>query len=334
MNRRAFVTGLGAALAPLGVEAQRPGGSTQRPGGKLPRVGYLAAGPALGRFGTPYLTEAFREGLRESGYVEGQSVTIEFKFAEQRYERLPELAAELVRLGVDVIFAPGDLPADSAKQATQTIPIVFTGATDPVASQFVVSLSRPGGNMTGLTQTGTQVTGKRLSLLKEALAKLSRVAVLSNPTADTHHLAASRDAARELALTLLAFDARGPRDIEGAFLAMLKDRAQALLLLPDSTFYQNQEQLGRLALRHRLPMIGWRPDFARSGALLAYGAELTTDHRRGGALVGKILSGAKPSDIPVEEPSKLELVINLKTAKALGLTIPPSLLLRADQVIE
>jgi putative ABC transport system substrate-binding protein len=329
VNRRAFVAGLGAVLAaPLAAEAQRLDGSTQRPGGKHPRVGYLATGLLR-----PYLIEAFREGLRESGYVEGQSVTIEFKVAE-RYERLPDLAAELVRLGVDVIFAPNELSADSAKQATQTIPIVFTGASDPVASQFVVSLARPGGNMTGLTLTGTQVTGKRLSLLKEALVKLSRVAVLSNPRVPTHHLAASRDAARGLALKLLVFEARIPRDLEGAFLAMVKDRAQALLLLPDIVFYQMQEQLGQLALRHQLPMIGWRPDFARSGALLAYGAELSTDHRRGGALVGKILSGAKPSDIPVEEPSKLELVINLKTAKTLGLTIPPSLLLRADHVIE
>ena len=180
MDRRRFLlTSLaGAVAAPLAAEAQRPSGT-------LPRVGWLGAGPA---FNSPDLVEAFREGLREAGYVEGQNVIIEYRWAEQRYDRLPGLAAELVHLGVNVIFAGGDLQATSARQATATIPIVFTGATDPVASKFIVSLAHPGGNMTGLTQTGTQVTGKRVSLLKEARPKLSRIAVLSNPDASPHHL--------------------------------------------------------------------------------------------------------------------------------------------------
>src|SRR5262249_31597988 len=246
----------------------------------------------------------------------------------------PDLAAELVRLGVDVIFAGGDLQATGAKQATRTIPIVFTGATDPVASQFVMNLSRPGGNMTGLTQSGTQVTAKRLSLLKEAVPKLSRVAVLSNPMGPTHHLAVIRDAAVALRAKPQVFEASSSQEVEKAFVAMVKHRAQAVLLLPDSTFYNARDQLGQLALRYRLPMIGWRPDFASAGALMAYGASLTADYRRAGVLVGKILNGAKPSELPVEEPAKLELIVNLRTAKTLGLTISPSLLARADQVIE
>ena len=334
MDRRAFISVLtgGLLVTPLAARAQQPSGRAQQPGGRLPRVGWLGAGP--GRTGVEHLTEALRDGLREIGYVEGHNVTIEYRFAEQRYERLPDLAAELVRLGVDVIFAPGDLQATGAKQATQTIPIVFTGATDPVASQFVISLSRPGGNMTGLTQSGTQVTAKRLSLLKEAVPKLSRVAVLSNPTAHSHHLAVIYDAAVALKATPHVFEARGPQELEKAFVAMMNDHAQAVLLLPDSNFYNARDQLGQLALRHRLPMIGWRPDFASAGALMAYGASITADYRRAGVLVGKILNGAKPSDLPVEEPAKLELIVNLRTAKTLGLTIPQSLLARADRVIE
>ena len=333
MNRRTFLAGTSAVLlaAPLAAEAQQPS-SREQPGGRVPRVGFLGTGP--GRTGAEHLTEAFRDGLREIGYVDSHNVTIEYRFAELRYERLPDLAAELVRLGVDVIFAPGDLPATGAKQATRTIPIVFTGAADPVASQFVMSLSRPGGNMTGLTQSGTQVTAKRLSLLKEAVPKLSRVAVLSNPMAHSHHLAVIHDAAVALRAKPQVFEARSPQDLEKAFVAMVKDRAQAVLLLPDSMLYTVRDQLGQLALRHRLPMIGWRPDFARAGALMAYGASITADYRRAGVLVGKILNGAKPSELPVEEPAKLELIVNLRTAKTLGLTIPPSLLARADQVIQ
>jgi putative ABC transport system substrate-binding protein len=324
-----LILALATVIAPLAAEAQQRSGA--KPTGKSVRVGFLASGPAPG---VPSLNEAFREGLRELGYVEGQNLTIEWRWAEHRYERLPELAADLVRLGVDAIFTPSDQAAVAAKQATRTIAIVFSGSADPVASQFVVSLSRPGGNMTGLTHTGTQLTGKRLSFLMEAVPKLSRIAILSNPLPFAHHLRVSLDSARALGLQSQVFEARRPQDFAGVFLEMVRNRAQGVLLLPDSTFFLAHVQLGELALQHRLPMIGWRPDFALAGSLMAYGASATADFRRAGALVGKILNGAKPSDLPVEEPEKVELVINLKTAKALGLTIPQSLLGRADQVIE
>jgi ABC-type uncharacterized transport system substrate-binding protein len=326
MDRRRFLlTSLAGALAAPLAQAQPPAGG-------LARVGYLGAGSPFNA--PPELNAAFIEGLRQAGYVEGKNLVIEYRWAEQRYDRLPGLAAELVRDGVHVIFAPGDRPAEGARQATQTIPIVFTGAGDPVASQFVVSLSRPGGNMTGLTLSGRQVTGKRLSLLKEAFPKLSVVAVLSNPKALTHHLAASYEFASTLGLKLRVFEARNARDFETVFAAMAKERLQAVLLIPDSIFYQAQEQLVSVSMRHRLAIMGWRPIFARAGAFMAYGAEISADHRRGAILIGRILNGAKPSDIPVEEPAELKLVINLKTAKALDLTIPPSLLARADQIIE
>jgi putative ABC transport system substrate-binding protein len=341
MDRRRFLlTSLaGVVAAPLAAEAQQTGsGSTPRPGGRLPRVGYLGSGHPADRSSRlfSYLFEAFANGLREGGYVDGQTVTVEYRFAEERFERLPDLAGELVRLGVDVIFATADHTAAAARQATPTIPIVFNAVTDPVARRFAASLSHPGGNMTGLTQPGPQVTGKRLSFLTEAIAKLSRVAVLRNPTGTGHllHLPAIQKAAQTLRLQVQVFDASNPQDFERVFGAIANDRAQALLLLSDSTFYIRREQLAELALRYRLPMSGNRAEFARAGALMAYGSVLSAEWRRAGVLVGKILNGAKPSDIPVEEPTKFEFVINLKTAKALGLMIPPSLLARADQVIE
>jgi putative tryptophan/tyrosine transport system substrate-binding protein len=339
MNRRAFVTGLGAALAaPLASEAQSARSSEGRAGGKLPRVGYLGSGHPTDRSDPrfSYIFDAFAGGLRERGYVEGQTVAIEWRWAEERYERLPDLARDLVRLGVDVIFATADHTAAAARQATQTIPIVFNSASDPVASGFGVSLSHPGGNMTGLMQPGPQVTAKRLSFLKEAVAKLSRVAVVRNPTgvAHIHHLPVAQKSALALRLQSRVFDSRGPQDFDNVFRAISDDRAHAVLLLPDSTFYIGRAQLAQLALRYQLPMIATLAEYARAGVLLAYGSILSAEWRRAGVLVGKILNGAKPADIPIEESSKLELVINVKTAKALGLTIPPSLLLRADQVIE
>jgi putative ABC transport system substrate-binding protein len=339
MNRRTFVTGLGAVLAaPPAAEAQSPRSSEGRVGGKLPRVGYLGSGHPTDRSDprVSHIFDAFAAGLRELGYVEGQTVAIEWRWAQERYDRLPDLARELVRLGVDVIFATTDHAAAAARQATQTIPIVFNAAADPVASRFAVSLSHPGGNMTGLTLPGPQVTGKQLSFLKEAVAKLSRVAVVRNPTgvAHVHYLPVAQKSALTLRLQSQVFDARGPQDFESVFRAISKDRAQAVLLLPDTTFYIGREQLAQLALRYQLPMIANRAELARAGVLLAYGSILSEEWRRVGVLAGKILNGAKPTDIPIEEPSKFELVINLKTAKALGLTIPPSLLLRADQVIE
>jgi putative ABC transport system substrate-binding protein len=308
MDRRAFLVGAAALLAaPLVAEAQQTGsGSTPRPGGRLPRVGYLGSGHPADRSSRlfSYLFEAFANGLREGGYVDGQTVTVEYRFAEERFERLPDLAGELVRLGVDVIFATADHTAAAARQATPTIPIVFNSVTDPVAMRFAASLSHPGGNMTGLTQPGPQLTGKRLSFLKEAIAKLS-VAVLRNPTGTAHllHLPAVQKAAQTLRLQVQVFDASNPQDFERVFGAIANDRAQAVLLLPDSTFYIRREQLAELALRYRLPMSGFRAEFARAGVLMAYGSVLSAEWRRAGVLVGKILNGGKPSDIPVEEPT-------------------------------
>jgi len=296
---------------------------------KVPRVGYLVLSPLV----DPPSAErqAFLNGLRDLGYVIGQTIAIEYRSAAWNRELLPDLAAELVDLKVDVIMAtPGTV--DAARQATRTIPIVFTAAADPVASRFAVSLSHPGGNMTGLAQPGPVVTGKRMSFLKEAVAKLSRVAIVRNPTgvAHVHDLPVAQESALALRLQSRIFDSRGPQDFESVFRAISNDRVQAVLLLPDSTFYIGREQLAQLALRYQLPMIGNRAEYARAGVLLGYGSILSEEWRRAGVLVGKILNGAKPADIPIEEPSKFELVINVKTA----LTIPPSLLLRADQVIE
>jgi putative tryptophan/tyrosine transport system substrate-binding protein len=321
MDRRRFLlTSLAGALAaPLAAGAQPRTSGAPVARGRLPRVGYLGSGHPSDRSSPRFsdIFDSFADGLRELGYVDGQTVTIEWRFAEQRYERVSQMAAELVRLGVDVIFTPSDHAAAAAKQATQAIPIVFTTVDDPVASQFAMRLSHPGGNMTGLTNPGPQVTGKRLSFLKEAIPRLSRVAVLRNPagTAHVHHLPAALDSARTLRLQAQVFDARGPDDFERVFLAMATERAEAVLLLPDTTFLRGSEQLGALALRHRMPMIGIRAGYARAGVLMAYGSVLSAEWRRAGVLVGKILNGAKPADIPVEEPSKLEFVINLKTAR-------------------
>jgi len=325
MTRRAFIVSGAALLAtPQLTQAQQPR--------KVWRVGFLGAGSP--NLADDTLVEALREGLRDTGYVEGRNLLIELRWAEQRYERLPELATELIRLGVDVIFASGEPPTYAAKQATSTVPIVFTGATDPVGTGFVASLSHPGGNMTGLTLADTKVTGKRLSLLKEAVPKLTRVGTLSNPRTRTEHLTVSGASAHALGLQSRVYETGAPEQFEKLFSRMAVDRVQAVLLLPDNILFQERARLADLALRHRLPMIGWRSVFAQAGVLISYGANIHADFRRAGVLVGKILDGAKPSDLPVEEPTKFELVINLKTAKALGLTIPPSLLLRADQVIE
>jgi putative ABC transport system substrate-binding protein len=336
MKRRSFLASLGVMLAaPLGAETQSPSPRSDR---TLPVVGYLGNGHPSDRRSPhfAYLFEAFTEGLREVGYVDGETVTIEWRFAEERYERLAELAAELVRLGVNVIYAPSDHSTVAVSQATTRIPIVFSAAGDPVASGFALSLSRPGRNMTGITQPSPEITGKRLSFLKEAVTNLSRVAILRNPaqTSDLRHLPIAKDSARTLRLASEVFEARGLQDFEGVFSAMVKSRAQAVLLLPDTAFYIRRDELAALALRHRLPMMAFRGEFGRAGALMAYGGLLSAAWRRAGVLAGKILNGSKPEEMPIEQPRNFELVINVKTAKALGLAIPPLLLLRADEVIE
>jgi len=286
---------------------------------------------------SPRPVEAFRQGLRGLGWVEGQNIVIEYRSAEGRYDRLPDLAADLVRLKVDIIAAAGTAATTAAKNATRAIPIVMIGVGDPVGLELIASLARPGGNVTGLTfSVGMETAGKGLELLKEALPKVRRVAVLTNPANPGQPLALKnvKAAARSLGMQLQLLEARGPDEFDGTFAAMAKERVGALLVVSEAMFNIHRVRLADLAARNKLPsMHGFRED-AEAGGLMSYGPDLANLFRRSATYVDKILKGAKPGDLPVEQPTKFELVINLKTAKALGLTIPASVLSRADQVIE
>jgi len=300
--------------------------------GKIPRIGFLLA-PA--RSAVLESLDAFRQGLREIGYVEGQNIVIEYRYAEGKFDRLPDLAAELVGLKVDVIVAAGGaLAIKPAKNATSTIPIVMTGTADPVASGFVVSLARPGGNITGLSLGGAELSGKRLELLKETVPSVSRVAVLSYQTNPPNlFLKETRAAAQTLGLKLQSVEVRGPNDIESAFQAAVKGRVGALTVGPDPLLTANRKRVIDLAAKNQLPAIyAWR-DHVEDGGLMSYAPKLSDLYRRAATYVDKILKGAKPADIPVEQPTKFELIINLKAAKQIGLTIPPHVLARADRVI-
>src|SRR5712692_1525732 len=325
--RHAFIGTLAGFLlvVPLAAEAQAPA--------KVPRIGFLSARPPTDN---PYFIESFRQGLRELGYVEGQNIAIEYRFAEGRPERLPALAAELVRLKVDVIVAGGPPAPAAAKQATGTIPIVFAVAADPVAVGLVASLARPGGNITGLASISGEIVGKQLELFKEVAPKVSRVAVLQNPSNDTHPhtLRQAEGAARALGVQLHIVEARTPPEIDAAFAAMRSQRAGGVLVLRDPLFLTHRTQIAALAAKNRLPAVYGFKEEAEAGGLMAYGASVPLMYRRAATYVDKILRGAKPADLPVEQPTKFELVINLKTAKALGLTIPQSVLRRADEVIQ
>jgi ABC-type uncharacterized transport system substrate-binding protein len=268
--------------------------------------------------------------------VEGQNITIEERYAEAQRKRLLELAAELVRLQVDVILATGMPMARAAMHATRTIPIVFISVSEPVADGLVASLAQPGGNATGLTHMGLQLGGKRLELLKEALPELRRVAVLVNPDRPgPTWLEQTEEAARALGMTLQRVEVRSPDEWDRAFAAMTQEGVGALLVQPlDYSFFNDRRRLMELALKSRLPTISWRQELAEAGGLMAYGSNNADEMRRAATFVDKILKGAKPADLPVEQPMKFELVINLKTAKALGLTIPPTLLFQADEVIQ
>ncbi len=327
-GRRTFlrVVAGGLLAAPLAAQAQQAG--------KVYRIGYLSASSDTSN---PHVREAFRQGLRELGWVEGQNIIIEYRWAEGRFDRLPDLAAELVRLQVDVIVAAPTPAALAAKNATGTIPIVGMSLTDPIGLGLVASLARPGGNVTGVSYSvGAEIFGKDLELLKEVVPKVRRVAVLSNPASPARPLTISnvKGAARSLGLELQLLEARGPGDFDGAFAAMTKERVGALLVVTDPAFIPHRARLVDLAARNRLPSIFTQREDAEAGGLMSYGPRLSDVHRRGATYVDKILKGAKPGDLPIQQPTKFELVINLKTAKALGLTIPPSLLQRADQVIE
>jgi putative ABC transport system substrate-binding protein len=321
---------LGALALVLALLAPPLAAKAQQPPGKTPRIGYLTF-----RSGPSHLEEAFRQGLRELGYVEGQNIAIEYRWADFKPDRASTLAAELVRLKVDVIVSTGGpIPATAAKRATETIPIVFI-AGDPVSAGLVTRLDRPGGNLTGVDNFTGELNVKRLELLKGAVPDVSRVAVLANPTspATARRLKDLEDAARVLRVKLHVLEARERQDIDAAFTAMARERAEALLVMTDPMFLVQRERIVDLAAKHRLPAIFFSREFAEAGGLLSYATNLADLYRRLATYVEKILKGAKPADLPVEQPTKFEFVINLRTAKTLGLTVPPSVLLRVDQVI-
>ena len=329
MARRTFIRAMSSGLlaVPITAEAQEAA--------KVPRLGLLISSWA----GNPHLRATFLQGLRELGYVEGRNVVIEYRSAEARSERFPALAAELVALKVDVLVVPGTPGALAAKQATRTIPIVFAGVSDPVESGLVTSLARPGGNVTGVSLLAPELVGKSLELLKEAVPGVSRVAVLWQPgvlgeRTEQDMLKGAEVAARALGVRLQLVEARGPEDLDKAFSDMTKERAGALTVLGTAMFITERRRLVGLAAKNRLPVVYPWKEGVDAGGLMAYGPNIADVFRRAATYVDRILKGAKPGDLPVEQPTKFELVINLKAARVLGLTIPPSLLARADQVIE
>jgi putative ABC transport system substrate-binding protein len=297
-------------------------------------VGYFAFGSHEQQV---HLSKAFEEGLRSLGYRVGENVLIEYRFANGQMERLPALAADLVRLGVDVIVTGNHANAVAALKATTTVPIVMTNSTDPVSTGLVASLARPGGNVTGLSvDPGDEISGKRLELLKETLPNLSRVGILWNPdfAPNQSRLASMRKASDALRLTLVPAEARWLSALEQAFAAIVREHAQVLVVLSDGVLFNYRSQIGVLALRDRLPAISSASEYAKAGLLLTYGPDLRDLFRRSAVFVDKIFKGAKPADLPIEQPIKYELVMNLKTAKALALDVPGSILARADEVIE
>ena len=331
MNRRN--AGLALLLGLLAFGAAPPAAEGQQ-AGKVYRVGYLSA-PT--RASVEQVLQAFLRALRELGWVEGQNLIIEYRWADGKIERLPDLAAELVRLKVDLIVAPAGSAALAAKNATSNIPIVMIFPSDPVGLGLVASLSRPGGNVTGTTFTpGPEIFGKQLQILKETLPHASRVAFLSNP-ADPSFALQAREveaAARTLGIRLQYVEARGPEEFDSAFAAMARERAEAILVGSEATFLVPRARIAELAAKGRLPTMFSYRESVEAGGLMAYAVNMRDFIGRAAAYVDKILKGAKAADLPVEQPTKFELTINLKTAKALGLTIPQPVLARADEVIQ
>ncbi len=312
---------LTALVLPLVAAAQRPT--------KVPRIGYLAAG-------SPPLDKAFLQGLSDLGYIEGQNIAIESRFSDGKHERLPGLTAELIGLKVDVIVTVGTPAAGAAKQGTSMIPIIMAIVADPVGEGLIANLARPGGNVTGLANLDTELSGKRLEILKEVVPGLSRVAVLWNPANPAHKpaLRQSEVAAKALGVRLQLVDVRDPSGFKNAFSVMTREHAGALMLLADSMFGVYRARIVDFAAKSRLPSIFWQRSSVEDGGLMSYGASYHDLYRRAATYVDKILKGAKPADLPVEQPMKFMLVINLKTALALGLTIPPTVLFQADEVIK
>ena len=326
MRRRKFIALLGGAAAawPLAARAQQPA--------KVARIGFLrAAGPNEKDF------SAFRSGLRALGYIEGQNIVIEQRYAAGAYHRVGELAADLVRLNMDVIVVDGPAAAKPAKAATADIPIVFTLGVDPVADGLVASMARPGANLTGLTlSVGHELAGKRVELLKDIKPDLARLAVLKNPAhpSASIYLSEAEKAGRALGLMMRPFDARSPGDLPAAFAAMVEWRADGVITLNDGMLYSQRERVVTLARESRLAGVHPETAFVEAGGLVSYGPSLPDLFRRAASYVDKILNGEKPADLPVEQPTKFELVVNLKTARTLGLAVSRDFLLRADEVIE
>ena len=313
-------------VLPSTADAQQPA--------KVPRIGFLCPCSPSGSRYQRY--QEFRQGLRELGYVEGQTIALESRWAEEQYDRLPGLAAELVRLKVDVIMTVTSPATQGASRATTTIPIVMTGIVDPVASGFVASLARPGGNVTGLSIMAPELVGKQLQLLKEVVPKVGRMALLWNPAnvGDPPQVREAEGAARTLGVRLQLLEVRRPDEIGRAFAAMARERAGAAIVVVDPLLNDQRARVVDFAAKGRLPVVYGVREGAEAGALMAYGANLADLFRRAATYVDKILKGAKPADLPVEQPTRFELVVNMKAAKTLGLTIPPSVLIRADQVIQ
>jgi putative ABC transport system substrate-binding protein len=326
MRRREFITLLGGAAAawPLAARAQQPA---------MPVIGLLHG---QSPDGLADMLAAFREGLKQLGFVEGQNVAIEYRWANDQYDRLPELAADLVRRRVAVIATAGTAPPLAAKAATTTIPIVFSTAFDPVQIGLVASFNRPGGNITGISSMNVELTGKRLQLLHELVPGATRFATLRNPTVPGSQFAIAEEqaAARSLGLQLLYLNASTESDFEPAFATLVKQQAAALYVTANQLFQNRHQQIVALAARHRVPTIYTNQEAVAAGGLMSYGPPRTDNYRLMGNYAGRILKGEKPADLPVQQPTKIELHVNMKTAKALGLTLPTALLVRADAVIE
>jgi putative ABC transport system substrate-binding protein len=322
----ALTAALVLLVAPLPLEAEQAA--------KVWRIGLLDMGRTFAPESNPY-HKPFMQGLQEQGYISGRNIMIEYRGAEGRQERLPELAIELVRLGVDILVAPGTLSTLAAQHATTTIPIVMVAVGDPVGTGFAATLARPGGNITGLSDVNPDLSAKRLELLKEVIPKLDRAAVLLNPAhpPNVRQLEETRAAARTLGVALQTLEVRRPDDLERALAAAARAHAGAVIVLPDAFTVAHGNELAELAARHRLPtMFSARAQVA-AGGLMAYGASLGTLYRRAAIYIDKLVKGAKVGDLAIEQPTKFELVINLKTARMLELTIPQSVLLRTDEVI-
>ncbi|MGA8969317.1 MAG: ABC transporter substrate-binding protein [Pseudolabrys sp.] len=325
MRRRDFIKVIAgsAVFWPLAARAQTTG--------RLYRVGFLWDSPGV----FMEAIEAFRRGLRELGWIDGQNVAIEYRWAEGRPERMRELAEELVRLNVDIIVVPSSIYTEAAKRATSTIPIIFMSHAGPIESGHVDSLARPGGNITGLSVMLPETSVKGMQLLKEVVPGLSRVAVIWDPATPSHKpgLQAVESAAPAFRLQLQTLPVRASTEYDDAFAAMSKERAEAVLILTTPLYIAGASRLAELAIKHKLPMFG-PIEFAKAGGLVGYGPNRIDLFRRGASYVDKVLKGASPADLPVEQPTKFELLINMKTAKLLGLTVSPTLLARADEVIE